>query len=248
MNENGKFQKGGLTVGELTHHYGSKCALDNVSFKITAGTFCALLGPNGAGKSTLFALLTRLLLPAAGKVTIAGIDLSQNPRTALSKMGVVFQQPTLDLDLTVRQNLYYYAALHGISRPKARSLAERALKRLGMAERVDEKVRTLNGGHRRRTEIARALLHGPELLLLDEPTVGLDPEARRSITRHVHQLAAGDGLTVLWATHLVDEVDDADQLVLLHRGQVAANGICAEVRGSDPLSDFFHRLTGSETQ
>ncbi len=236
----------GLGVRNLSHAYGQKLALDDVSFAVDAGRFCALLGPNGAGKSTLFALLTRLFVAGKGDIEIAGINLSKEPRTALSKIGVVFQQPTLDLDLTVKRNLTYFAALHGLSGRDASLRISLALERLGMAERAGEKVRALNGGHRRRMEIARALVHSPSVLLLDEPTVGLDAATRRAITDHVHQLAGDDGLTVLWATHLVDEVDPDDRLVVLHHGKIVADGIAVDIAGDNNLADAFLDLTGRE--
>ncbi|MGL4279893.1 MAG: ATP-binding cassette domain-containing protein, partial [Albidovulum sp.] len=164
----------GLAVSDLSYSYGQRRALEGVGFRVEPGRFCALLGPNGAGKSTLFSLLTRLFTTREGRIEVAGVDLSRAPRAALARIGVVFQQPTLDLDLTVRRNLLYFAALHGISGREAQSRSEAALERLGMAERADEKARALNGGHRRRMEIARALIHRPSVLLLDEPTVGLD--------------------------------------------------------------------------
>jgi len=233
----------GIHIDNLTHRYGRKTALDDISFNIRSGTFCALLGPNGAGKSTLFALMTRLFIPSGGRIEIAGADLGKSPRKALGRMGVVFQQPTLDLDLTVQQNLLYYAALHGVSRWKAGRRIRESLERLDMAERRKEKVRELNGGHRRRMEIARALLHEPDVLLLDEPTVGLDTGTRQTITKHVHDLVKHDGLTVLWATHLTDEVRADDQLVVLHEGKIVADGVCAVVRGEERLNDTFARLT-----
>ena len=232
-----------LRVANLSYHYGAKAALQDVSFAVEAGQFCALLGPNGAGKSTLFALLTRLLVARHGTLEIAGHDMARTPRAALAALGIVFQQPTLDLDLTVTQNLRYFAALHGLTgRERDRRIAA-ALERLNMAERAGEKARALNGGHRRRTEIARALLHNPKVLLLDEPTVGLDAQARASITAHVHDLTR-DGATVFWATHLADEVRDDDRLVVLHRGQVQADGIAGDIRGAQPLADAFLAMVG----
>ncbi|MEP5730514.1 MAG: ABC transporter ATP-binding protein [Sulfitobacter sp.] len=234
----------GLAVSNLTFSYGAKTALDGVSFDINPGRFCALLGPNGAGKSTLFGLLTRLLNTSQGHIQIAGHDLTQHPRAALAKLGIVFQQTTLDLDLSVHQNLSYFAALHGISGRDAKVRIDRALDRLGMLERAGEKARTLNGGHRRRTEIARALLHGPEVLLLDEATVGLDAAARADITNHVHQLC-DEGITVLWATHLTDEVQDKDDLVILHNAKVLAQGITRDIRATASLKDTFLELTAA---
>lgn len=233
----------GLSVQGLSFAYGTKQALDDVSFDVGAGQFCALLGPNGAGKSTLFALLTRLLQARGGEIRIAGHDLATAPRAALAQLGIVFQQTTLDLDLTVRQNLSYFAALHGHAGRDAARRIDAALDRLDMRDRAREKARALNGGHRRRTEIARALIHDPSVLLLDEPTVGLDAAARASITGHVHALCDA-GVTVLWATHLTDEVRADDQLVILHRARVLASGTTAEICGSAPLADKFLSLTG----
>lgn len=236
----------GLKVSGLSHNYGAKCALDNISFEIADGSFCALLGPNGAGKSTLYALLCRLFAVQKGEIVVDGTKLSQNPRMALARMGIVFQQPTLDLDLTVRQNLNYFAGLHGMEGKKSGMAIAEALERLQMAERQHEKVRALNGGHRRRMEIARALIHKPSVLLLDEPTVGLDAQTRRQITEHVHELASRDGLTVMWATHLVDEVWPDDRLLILHRGEIIRDGIAKEVSKQKSLAETFAELTESE--
>ncbi len=235
----------GLSVRNVSYDYGEKRALDDVSFHVPQGAFCALLGPNGAGKSTLFSLLTRLFTTAQGIIEIAGFDMSRQPREALAQIGVVFQQPTLDLDLTVHRNLSYFAALHGLSGHKAQARIIDALERLDMRERMDERARDLNGGHRRRLEIARCLIHEPSVLLLDEPTVGLDAAARSSITSQVHELSARSGLTVLWATHLTDEIEPDDQIAVLHRGQLLHQGICRDVTGAKPLQQVFLSITGS---
>ena len=232
-----------INATDISYSYGSKQALRGVSFDIAPGQFCALLGPNGAGKSTLFSLLTRLIVAPQGQITIAGHDLAQEPRAALARIGVVFQQSTIDLDLTVWRNLAYFCALHGISGIEAKKRIEAALARLGMAERAGEKARSLNGGHRRRMEIARSLIHDPAVLLLDEPTVGLDAASRADITRYVHDLA-DSGVGVLWATHLVDEVRDEDQLIILHKGEVLQNGVSGEIRGATSLAERFNELTG----
>lgn len=237
----------GLCVQNLRFDYGPKRALDGVDFTLAPGAFCALLGPNGAGKSTLMALLTRLFTTRQGQITVAGHDLARDPRQALAKIGVVFQQSTLDLDLTVYRNLSYFAALHGMSGRAAQGRIMAALDRLGMADRAHERARDLNGGHRRRTEIARCLIHRPQVLLLDEPTVGLDAAARRGITDHVHDLARDEGLTVLWATHLSDEVRDTDRLIVLHQGRILADGQAGPLRGAHPLADYFLTLTGTRT-
>ncbi len=238
---------GGIAVAGLSYRYGSKLALDDVTFTVEHGHFCALLGPNGAGKSTLFSLLTRLFTAPEGHLEIAGFDLSRKAGAALARLGVVFQQPTLDLDLTVRQNLRYFGALHGLSAKTIEQRSRDGLAAFEMAHRVDEKVRQLNGGHRRRVEIARALLHEPPVLLLDEPTVGLDVPSRAAIVERVHALCRDRGLTVLWATHLVDEVRPEDDLIVLHEGVIRGQGRVPEVLescGGADVADAFARLTG----
>jgi ABC-2 type transport system ATP-binding protein len=234
----------GLRISDLGYSWGKRRALDHISLTLQRGEFCALLGPNGAGKSTLFGLLTRLFTTREGRIEIAGHDLGQSPRRAMAQIGVVFQSSTLDLDLTVRRNLLYFAALHGISGRDAEMRAMAALDRLGMADRATEKARDLNGGHRRRMEIARALIHRPSVLLLDEPTVGLDAATRHAITAHVHTLAAEEGLTVLWSTHLTDEVAPGDHLVILHQGRVVANGRASDIAAGRTMTDVFVHLTG----
>lgn len=235
----------GLESRDLSYSYGSKLALKDVSFSVATGRFCALLGPNGAGKSTLFGLLTRLFVAPGGHINIAGHDLKQAPRAALAQLGIVFQQSTLDLDLSVRQNLSYFAALHGLSGRDARMRIDHALDLMEMRERAGEKARTLNGGHRRRTELARALLHDPSVLLLDEPTVGLDAASRTAITAHAHQLAE-QGKTILWATHLTDEVQSTDDLIILHRAEVLMQGLARDIAGETTLQERFLALTGAE--
>lgn len=233
-----------LAARDVTHAYGARRALDGVSFTVAPGSFTALLGPNGAGKTTLFGLVTRLLGLKSGQIEICGHEVRTGANT-LSPLGVVFQQTTLDLDLTVRQNLLYFAALRGMSRREGSARIEAELTRLDMAERAGERVRDLNGGHRRRVELARALLHQPALLLLDEPTVGLDAPSRNLIVAHVHALAA-QGIGVLWATHLIDEIRADDQLVVLAQGRVVASGTADDVTrrtGEADLTAAFGRLT-----
>jgi ABC-2 type transport system ATP-binding protein len=231
-----------FSVRNVSYSYGSKKALDDVTIELDAGRFCALLGPNGAGKSTLFNLLTRLFVTRDGAIRIAGHDLAREPRKALAALGVVFQQPTLDLDMSVARNLKYFAALQGLSGARARHRIDAALERLSMSERAHEKVRELNGGHRRRMEIARALIHEPKVLLLDEPTVGLDIESRIAITDHVHDLTEA-GLLVFWATHLVDEIRPKDDVVVLHKGRILKHESAESLSAGGRLQDAFKALT-----
>lgn len=235
-----------LNVSGLSFAYGQKKALDNVGFSVGAGECTILLGPNGAGKSTLFSLITRLYDAREGRIELCGFDIKRQSLNALSRLGVVFQQTTLDPDLTVTQNLRYHAALHGLGRKAADARIQDELERLNMYERRGEKVRQLNGGHKRRVEIARALLHQPTLLLLDEPTVGLDVPSRLAIVEHVHNLVRHQGLAVLWATHLIDEIADDDSLVVLHKGQIKISGrlqAVLQTLGVANAGEAFHRLT-----
>ncbi len=237
-----------LDVASVGFRYGAKRALENVDLCVRASEFVVLLGPNGAGKTTLFSLITRLYDTREGHIVVDGADLRNDSVHALKEVGVVFQQPALDLDLTVRQNLNYHAALHGLSRAETARRMGEELDRLGMAGRADERVRELNGGHRRRVEIARALMHGPKLLLLDEPTVGLDVPTRRDIVEHIHRLSCDAGIAVLWATHLIDEVADGDSVIVLHDGRKRADGrldAVLEQVGAGDLATAFDRLTAA---
>jgi ABC-2 type transport system ATP-binding protein len=237
-----------LSIDGVSHAYGSRRALIDVSFAVAPASFTALLGLNGAGKSTLFSLVTRLFGIRSGRIGIFGHDISRAPGDALRQLGVVFQPRTLDLDLSVTQNLLYHAALHGIARREARVRSDEVLARIGLAERADSKVRNLSGGQMRRLEIARALLHRPRLLLLDEATVGLDVKARADILDHVRQLVTDQGIGVLWATHLFDEIASSDDLVVLHQGRVLARGRVSEIiaaAGGHDVNSAFMRLTGT---
>ncbi len=222
-------------------------ALDDVSFSVPRGRFTALLGPNGAGKSTLISLVTRLLGQTSGSIRIDSKNIEDSPGEAMSRLGIVFQQPTLDLDLSVTQNLRYFAALHGMPRNLAEQRIDEELRRFNMLERRNEKVRRLNGGHRRRVEIARALLHQPAFLLLDEPSVGLDIPTREKIVEHVHSLAQEENIGVLWATHLIDEIMDEDDVVVLHQGKAIEKGPVPDILASSglpSLGEAFNKLTG----
>ncbi len=235
-----------LAVEHVSYSYGDRPALVDVTFQVAPASFTVLLGLNGAGKSTLFALLTRLYSAQAGRIRVFGHDIANEPGAALNALGVVFQTRALDVDISVRQNLVYHGALHGIARRSAGRAAERVLSRVALADRLDDRVADLSGGQMRRVEIARALLHEPRLLLLDEPTVGLDVRARADILSHVRGLAS-EGVGVLWATHLIDEVDDFDDLVVLHQGRVLTIGSARRVvadAGSPDVRAAFSKLVG----
>jgi ABC-2 type transport system ATP-binding protein len=235
-----------LSVEKVSHAYGARIALDNVSFEVAPASFTVLLGLNGAGKSTLFSVITHLYVSRSGAVRIFGRDVARNSSGALAQLGVVFQQRTLDPDLSVAQNLAYHGALHGIGGRETRERAAIQLARVGLADRANDKVRFLSGGQMRRIEIARALLHRPRMLLLDEPTAGLDIKARAGILQVVRTLVADEGIGVLWATHLVDEIRDDDHVVVLHQGRVLANGPSRSVvgeTGAHSIGEAFTRLT-----
>jgi ABC-2 type transport system ATP-binding protein len=216
-----------LAVENLSFAYGDRPALSGVSFTVRPGHTTMLLGLNGSGKTTLFSLLCRLFVAERGRIVIDGRPLRAAGAKALSQVGIVFQQTTLDLDLTVEQNLRYFAALHGMRRREAEARIDEELAVLDLAGRRKDPVRTLNGGHRRRLEIARALMHHPRILLLDEPTVGLDVDTRRMLIDKLHDRAENDGTAMLWATHLIDEIRDDDPLIILHKGRVVADGVTA---------------------
>jgi ABC-2 type transport system ATP-binding protein len=236
-----------LDVVGLEHAFGARKALDGVSLSVRPGDFTVLLGLNGAGKTTLFALVTRLYHAQKGHIAVFGADMRARPAAALSRMGVVFQQPTLDLDLTVEQNLLYHASLHGMPGGEVRQRADAELARVGLLDRRRDRVRQLSGGQRRRVELARALLHDPALLLLDEPTVGLDIASRQFLLDHVRKLCTEQRLAVLWATHLIDEANERARVIVLHKGRILAQGPVPAVvahAGAGNLRGAFNVLIG----
>ena len=236
-----------LSVRGVSKSYGARPALKGVDLEVRAGEFVALLGPNGAGKSTLFQLLTGLFNADAGEVRVCGQDMRVAPVRALGRIGVVFQQMTLDMDLSVEANLVFHARLHGIGGAQAKARIADALARLGLAERRGDRVRELSGGNRRKVELARALVHQPSVLLMDEATVGLDPASRRHLLDEVLALRA-TGVGVLWASHLVDEAEGADRVLVLHKGKLLAQGTPAELvaaSGCATLAEAFLKMTRS---
>lgn len=236
-----------LNIQALTKRYGSRVALDALSLALPAGQFVALLGPNGAGKSTLFQVLTGLFVADSGEVEVAGHSLRHQAVRALRDIGVVFQQMSLDLDLSVERNLRFHADLHGLPRALATERLQAGCAALGIGQDLARPVRELSGGNRRKVELVRALLHHPKLVLMDEPTVGLDPKSRRDLLGAIRADVAARGSSVLWATHLVEEAEAADRVVVLHRGKLLADGTPAGVTaalGGERLEDAFIRATG----
>ncbi len=237
-----------LSIREVSKSYGAVKALDRVSLEVAPGTFCVLLGPNGAGKSTLFQLLTGLFVPDAGEITIDGISVRRNATHALARLGVVFQQQALDLDLSIERNLRLHADLHGLPRAVSKGRIESGLAHFGLAEQAGRKVRELSGGNRRRVELVRAMLHRPAVLLMDEATVGLDLPSRRALRAHIAEAMREQPMAVLWATHWIEEIEDAGQIVVLHRGRVLADGppqAVVEALGEPTLEQGFFKAVGA---
>ncbi len=238
-----------LQVSNAEKAYGEKLALDGVSFDIPAGHFVALLGLNGAGKTTLFQLLTGLFAADSGSITIDGFDIAREPVAVLARLGVVFQQPTLDLDMSVGANLRFHASLRGIRGADRTQRIAKELDRAGLAAEDKRLCRELSGGNRRKVELARALLGNPSLLLMDEATVGLDPASRQTLISEVRSLCTERNTAVLWSTHLVDEAETADAVIVLHQGRILKYGPPAEIisaAGADTLANAFAALTGKD--
>jgi ABC-2 type transport system ATP-binding protein len=231
-----------LEVRELVKRFGSRAALDKVSFALSSGQFTALLGPNGAGKTTLFQVLTGLFSADEGEVSIAGLSLRQHTVAVLRYIGVVFQQPALDLDLTVRRNLHLQCDLQGIAGAEARMRIDTGCAEMGLTADMDRKARELSGGTRRKVELVRALLHRPAVLFMDEATVGLDPKSRRDLLGAIRRAVRERGTCVLWATHWVEEAEQADRVLVLHKGKLLADGApgaVAQKLGGPTLEEAF---------
>jgi ABC-2 type transport system ATP-binding protein len=227
-----------LQVQGLRKRYGAVQALGGVSLSLPLGQWWVMLGPNGAGKSTLVQLLCGLFVPDEGRIAIAGHDLTAHPSAALAHLGVVFQQSTLDVDLTVQQNLDHHAALHGLVRADALARTEALLGWMGLQDQARRTVRELSGGNRRKVELVRALLHGPRVLLMDEATVGLDPASREHLLASVAELVRQRQLSVLWTTHWVQEARHADALLILNRGQLVFQAPPAQLLAHTGQTDW----------
>ena len=213
-----------LEIKNVQKYYNAFQVLNNISIQVNLGELVVLLGPNGAGKSTLFSIITGLSSADDGKCIINGCNIAEDGTGALSRLGVVFQQPTIDLELTVKENLFFHSRLHGLNLTKVKKIIKKELKINNLEDKINNKVRNLSGGERRKVELIRALLHKPLVLLMDEPTVGLDPGSRVDILKKILNLKFGGCLSVLWSTHLVDEAEKADKIIILNKGKVQAIG------------------------
>jgi ABC-2 type transport system ATP-binding protein len=218
-----------IQVDSLRHVYGTRVALDDVSFTVARGAIFALLGPNGGGKTTLFKILSTLMAPSGGTARIFGENLA-TPAAIRPHLGVVFQHPSLDDLLTVVENLICHGHLYGLHGAALRARAETVLQRLGLADRMNDRVGTLSGGLQRRTELAKALLHQPPLLLLDEPSTGLDPGARRDFMQYLRQLREQEGVTIVLTTHYMEEAERCDRVAILHQGRLINVGAPGELK------------------
>ena len=224
-----------VDIHGLTHRYGDHVALDAVTFGVATGDLFGLLGPNGGGKTTLFRILSTLLQPTDGTAQVGGLDTTRTPAKVRQRLGVVFQQPALDDELTVLENLYAHGALYGLGRTALRQRIGDLMGPFGLAERGKDRVKTLSGGLKRRADLVRGLLHTPAVLLLDEPTTGLDPVARRAFWDALARLRRAEGTTILVATHLLEEADACDHIGILDHGRLVALGTPAALK--DALGD-----------
>ncbi len=213
-----------VAIENLTRYYGARKALNGVSFDVREGEIFGLLGPNGGGKTTLLQILCTLLPPSSGRATIFGLDVAQEPQRVRRRIGVVFQSRNVDGKLTSEENLWHQGHLYGMRGQKLKERIQQLLELFGLADRKKDLVETLSGGMRRRLELAKGLLHYPGLLLLDEPSAGLDPGARRSLWQYLSLLRSQDSVTILLTTHLLEEAERCDRLAILHQGQLVATG------------------------
>ncbi len=209
-----------IQVKDLTHRYGDRSALDRVSFSVDSGEIFGLLGPNGSGKTTMFRILSTLVRPTSGDVEVFGSDVRLDPESVRRSFGVVFQRPSVDPKLTVMENLRHHGRLYGFRGTELRTRCGEMLDRVGIADRAGDRVETLSGGLQRRVELAKGLLHKPRLLLLDEPSTGLDPGARRDFNRHLVDLRDRDGVTIVLTTHYMEEAERCDRVGIMSEGRL----------------------------
>ncbi len=238
-----------IKVQNLVKRFGEVAAVDDVSFEVERGEVFAFLGPNGAGKTTTIKMLTTLLRPTSGRLELDGLDPTVRRDEVRRRFGVVFQDPSLDQELTAWENMEIHGVLYGVPRRERRARAEELLRLFELWERRDSLVKTFSGGMRRRLEIARGLLHTPKVLFLDEPTLGLDPQSRNQMWTHVKKLNESDQVTVFLTTHYMDEAERvADRIAVIDHGRIVATGSPAELKertNTDSLEGAFLALTGT---
>jgi ABC-2 type transport system ATP-binding protein len=238
-----------ITVENLTKRFGDVVAVNDVSFYVAAGEIFAFLGPNGAGKTTTIRMLVTLLAPSSGRITIDGLDPARHQNQVRKRFGIVFQDPSLDQNLTAWENMDLHGALYGVPRRLRRERIKVLLETFGLWERREERVMQFSGGMRRRLEIARGLLHTPRILFLDEPTLGLDPQTRNQLWTQVKQLNQSEGVTVFLTTHYMDEADRVAQRIgVIDHGKIVAIGSSGDLKqrtGKETLEEAFLALTGT---
>jgi ABC-2 type transport system ATP-binding protein len=240
-----------LDIRDLQKSYGKTKALKGVTLQIDRAEVVGLLGPNGAGKSTLFQIAAGLFAPDGGSVSLFGLDYRRHAAEILKRLGVVFQARAIDLDMTVHANLAFHSALFGLAGDARKKRIEEVAELLEITELLKKPVRNLSGGNQRRVEVARALLNGPDLLLMDEPSTGLDPVTREMLVRHMQTVRKEHGTSILWATHLVEELEHADRIVLMVAGEIIGSGSPAELMSSTrthSLTEAYFVLTGAEPE
>ncbi len=237
-----------ITVSNLVKKFGDFTAVDNISFEVKKGEIFAFLGPNGAGKSTTIKMLTTLLHPTQGTVTLNGHDTTSDKNGVRKSIGIVFQDPSLDDDLTAMENMEFHATCYKIPHNTRKSRIEEMLRFVELWDKRDELVKTFSGGMKRRLEIARGLLHHPAILFLDEPTLGLDPQTRNHMWSYVKDINEKEGMTVFFTTHYMEEADRvAERIAVIDHGKIIATGISSELKaktGAESLEDAFLTLTG----
>ena len=219
-----------ISVQDLVHRYGDRAALNGVSFDVRRAELFGLLGPNGSGKTTLFRILSTLMIPVGGRALILGYDAAKDPTSLRRHIGVVFQAQSIDVKLTAAENLWHQGHLYGLRGPALKSRIDEMLARVGLLDRAKEKAETFSGGMQRRLELAKGLLHHPGVLLLDEPTTGLDPGARRDLWQYLQILRDEEHVTVIVTTHLMEEAERCDRLAILSEGRLVALGTPADLK------------------
>ena len=221
-----------IALDSLTHDYGTRLALDNLSFNVKQAEIFGLLGPNGSGKTTLFRILSTLMVPSSGHARVEGFDAATAPNKVRQQIGIVFQARSLDLKLTVFENLKHQGHLYGLTGKRLTTRIDEVLQRVGLTDRAKEFVETLSGGMQRRVELAKGLIHSPSILLLDEPSTGLDPGARRDLWLYLRNLRDEEGVTVFVTTHLMEEAEHCDRLAILSAGKLVAFGTPFELKSA----------------